>query len=219
MISCTGAASNDGTTILMDRPYMAEIRTLMYPDGGCITQAENEATARDLLREPSFRNALRQVIDIRQNAAWLLGGHRMVIEDLQAAIEARMPDVGLPIASMELISWPTVTTEDTERQNAMQRTGTHTWETTAELADGFIKFRGNDDWSINWGAPFPYMIDAPGLSLELGSRESRGRVSHGVATLQRHEPARAGRYLPGHLQLADGRVLVRGSARALKPST
>lgn len=49
MISCTGAASNDGTVILMERPYMTEIRSLMYPDDNCITEAENAARARELL--------------------------------------------------------------------------------------------------------------------------------------------------------------------------
>jgi hypothetical protein len=163
MISCTGAASNDGTTILMDRPYMAEIRTLMYPDGDCITRADNEAAARALLRRPAFRNALRQVIDIRQDAAWLMGIHWSLLEGLQAAIEARLPDVGLPIASMELVSWPLTATEQTERRAPMRQMAPHIWEVTVDLSDGFIKFRANDDWSINWGAPFPYMIDAPGF--------------------------------------------------------
>jgi hypothetical protein len=163
MISCTGAASNDGTVILMDRPYMAEIRSLIYPEGDCITQEENAARARDLLAQPDFRNAVRQVIDLRQGVAWLLGRYQELLGDLQAAIEARLPGISLPVTSMELISWPRVTTAETERQTPMRRTGTHTWEVTANLTDGFVKFRANEDWSINWGAPFPYMIDAPGF--------------------------------------------------------
>jgi hypothetical protein len=160
-ISCTGAASNDGTTILMDREYMSEVRDLFYPGGECITQAENETLARELLARPDFRNAVRQVIELRQNAAWALGLQRDEIARLKAAIELRMPDVSLPVVSMELMSWPQVTTVETERQTPMRQTGPHAWETTAELADGFIKFRANRDWSLNWGAPFPYMIDAP----------------------------------------------------------
>jgi hypothetical protein len=163
MVSCTGAAANDGSTILMDRVYMSEIRTLLYPDGECISQAENEARARELMDRSDFRNAVRQVIDLRQDVAWNLGAQQQVLSTIQAAIEARLPDVGLPIASMELITWPQVTTAETERQTPMQQTGPHTWEASAELTEGFIKFRANEDWSINWGAPFPDIIDAPGF--------------------------------------------------------
>jgi len=163
MISCTGAASNDGTVILMERPYMTEIRSLLYATGNCITESENAARARELLGEQDFANAIRQVIDLRQDAAWLLGRYQEQLNDLQAAIEARLPEISLPVASVELISWPQVTTEDTERQTPMRKTGTHTWEVTTDLTDGFIKFRANADWGINWGGPFPFMIDAPGF--------------------------------------------------------
>jgi hypothetical protein len=161
MVSCTGAETNDGTVILMDRPYMTEIRSLLYPDGGCITQPENEARARELLARPEVRNAVRQIVDLRQNAAWLMGLQQQVLDDIQAAIELRLPEVGLPIVSMELISWPTTTTETTERQTPMSRTGAHSWEATVGLTDGFIKFKANKDWSLNWGARFPDIIDAP----------------------------------------------------------
>lgn len=164
MVSCWGAASDDGSTVLMDRPYMAEIRKLLYPDGVCITQAENDSLARDLVTSPGFRNALRQVIDLRQGTAWLIGWQAGAIESIKSAIEMRLPDVSLPIASMELINWPAgETTERTEDQTPMRRSGPHTWEVTLELPDGFIKFKANEDWSINWGAPFPTMIDAPGF--------------------------------------------------------
>ena len=145
----------------MDRAYMSEIRDLFYPEGECVTQAENEARARELLQRPEFRNAVRQVIDLRQNVAWALGLQLDVIADLKAAIELRIPDVSLPVVSMELMSWPEVTTAETERRTPMERTGPHEWEATVELTDGFIKFRANEDWSINWGAPFPHIIDAP----------------------------------------------------------
>ena len=68
LISCTGAASNDGTTILMDRPYMAEIRKLMYPGGECIAELENRARAAKLLDKPDFQNAVRQVIEALADA-------------------------------------------------------------------------------------------------------------------------------------------------------
>jgi hypothetical protein len=163
LISCTGAASNDGTTILMDRPYMAEIRTLMYPGGECISELENQARASELLARPDFQNALRQVIDLQQDIAWLLGLHQEALRDLKTVIENRLPDVSLPVVSVELMSWPMVTTAETERQTPMRQNGPHTWEATAELTDGFIKFRANEDWAINWGAPFPDMIDSPGF--------------------------------------------------------
>jgi hypothetical protein len=161
MVDCSGAEANDGTVILMDRPYMAEIRTLLYPDGQCIAEAANESRARELLAEPGFRNAVRQVIDLRQDAAWLIGLQSTVLGAIRGAIEARLPDVELPIASLELISWPRVTVAETETHTHLKRTGPHTWEAGVELTDGFIKFKANDDWSINWGAPFPAIIDAP----------------------------------------------------------
>ena len=163
MVSCTGAAADDGSTVLMERPYMAEIRELLYRDGECITQAENELRARELLGEAEFRNALKQIIDLRQSAAWLIGLQGGFLGSIKSAIEVRLPDVSLPIVSMELINWPAwETTVRTERQTPMRQSGPHTWDVTLEFPEGFVKFKANDEWSINWGAPFPNIIDAPG---------------------------------------------------------
>ncbi|MEK6254323.1 MAG: hypothetical protein N2B05_06495 [Gemmatimonadales bacterium] len=163
MVSCTGVEADDGSTSLMDRPYMTEIRELLYPDGECITQAENERRARELIADAEFRNALKRVINLRQGSAWLFGWQADAIRSIKSAIETRLPDVSLPIVSMELVSWPAgLPTERTERRTPMQRSGPHTWEVTLEFPDGFVKFRANDEWSVNWGAPFPNIIDAPG---------------------------------------------------------
>jgi hypothetical protein len=163
MVSCTGVVADDGSTSLMDRPYMTEIRALLYPDGECATHAANVVLARELLADPDFRNTLRQVIEVRQGAAWLFGWQQQAIDLIKSAIEKRLPDVSLPIVSMQLINWPSgLPTTRTERQTTMRRTGPDTWEAIAELPDGFIKFKANEDWSINWGAPFPNIIDTPG---------------------------------------------------------
>jgi len=163
MVSCTGVEADDGSTSLMDRPYMTEIREMLYPNGECITQAENETRARELIGDPEFRNALKQIIDLRQGSAWLIGWQADAIRSIKSAIETRLPDVSLPVVSMELISWPAgVPTSRTERQTTMRRSGPHTWEVTLELPEGYVKFKANDEWSINWGAPFPNIIDAPG---------------------------------------------------------
>ena len=163
MVSCTGMEADDGSTVLMERPYMVEIRELLYRDGECITQAENGRRARELLGEAEFRNALKQIIDLRQYAAWQIGWQGAALGSIKSAIEVRLPEVSLPVVSMELISWPAwETTARTERRTTMQRSGPHTWEVALELPDGFVKFRANDEWSINWGAPFPNIIDAPG---------------------------------------------------------
>lgn len=163
MVSCIGVESDDGSTSLMDRPYMTEIRELLYPDGECIPQAGNERRARELMEDPEFRNALKRVINLRQGTAWLVGWQADAIRAIKSAIENRLPDVSLPVVSMELVSWPAgLPTARTERRTTMQRSGPHTWEVILELPDGFVKFRANDEWSINWGAPFPNIIDAPG---------------------------------------------------------
>lgn len=163
MVSCSGTASDDGSTVLMERPYMAEIRELLYREGECITQAENESLARDLVTQPDFLNAVRQIIELRQRTAWLIGSQEATIGNVRSTIEARLPDVGLPIASMELINWPKAEiSARSELQTIMQQLGPHTWTVTLELPEGFIKFRANEDWSINWGAEFPNIIDAPG---------------------------------------------------------
>jgi hypothetical protein len=142
---------------------MTEIREILYPNGECITQSENESGARELIGDSEFRNVLKQVIDLRQGAGWLVGWQASHIASIKSAIETRLPDVSLPVVSMELIIWPDgVPTARTESQTSMQRTGPHTWEVSLELLDGYVKFKANDEWSINWGAPFPNIIDAPG---------------------------------------------------------
>jgi hypothetical protein len=163
MVSCTGVEADDGSTSLMDRPYMTEIRAMIYPDGECITQAENETLARELIGDPAFRSALKQVIDLRQGSAWLTGWQADAMRAIKSAIETRLPGVSLPVVSLELIYWPAgVPSVRTESQTSMQRSGPHTWTVTLELPEGYVKFKANDEWSINWGAPFPNVIDAPG---------------------------------------------------------
>ena len=162
-VSCTGAQTNDGAVTLMARPYMAEIRELLYPEGECITQAENERKARELITRAEFRNVLRQVIEIRQGAAWVLGWQQGALGQTRSAIAARLPEVGLSIVSMELVNWPVDSAVvGSEASRPMSRTGPHTWETVVDLPAGYIKFRANDSWDYNWGAPFPNLTDAPG---------------------------------------------------------
>ena len=196
MVSCTGVAADDGSTSLMDRPYMTEIREMLYPNGECITQAENESRARELMGDPEFRNALKQIIELRQSSAWLIGWQADAIRAIKSAIENRLPDVSLPVVSMELISWPAgVPTARTEHQTSMQRSGPHTWEVTLELVEGYVKFKANDEWSINWGAPFPNIIDAPGYLWS--SEQVRVEDVFPVGTAHMHGmnlPVRAGSY-------------------------
>ncbi len=195
MVSCSGAVNDDGSIELMDQPYMAEIRELLYPDGECITQAENDARARDLMTRSDFRNAIRQIIELRQGTAWLIGWQESTIGTIKTAVEARLPDVGLPIVSIELIHWARETYTETEVHTSMRQSGPHTWEATVELPEGFIKFKGNEDWSINWGAPFPNIIDAPGYLWSSDQVRVEDVFPSGTADLHgMNLPVRAGTY-------------------------
>ena len=125
----------------------------------------------------------------------MIGGQQQILASIQAAIETRLPDVGLPIVSMELITWPMVTTVETEREVPMRQTGPHTWEAAAELTEGFIKFRANEDWSINWGAPFPDIIDAPGFLWNSDRVQVEDLFPSGTAHFSgMNLPVRAGTY-------------------------
>ncbi len=196
MVSCTGRATNDGSVTLMEQPYMAEIRDLLYPDGICITQNENEERARELMARPEFRNALRQVIELRQGFAWMIGWQQGGIDLVKSAIESRFPGIGLPIVSVELVNWPGENTlEAVEERTSMDATGPDLWETTLDLPPGFIKFRANDDWSINWGAPFPNIIDEPGFLWSSDRVRVEDVFPSGVADFNGvNLPVRGGRY-------------------------
>ena len=180
----------------MEQPYITEIRDLLYPDGDCITQSENEVRARELMQRPEFRNALRQVIELRQVFAWLIGWQQGGIDQVKSAIESRFPDIGLPIVSVELVNWPgEITGEALEERTSMDEIGPDMWSTTLDLPAGFIKFRANDDWNINWGAPFPNIIDAPGFLWSSDRVRVEDVFPSGVADFNgMNLPVRAGRY-------------------------
>ncbi len=98
----------------------------------------------------------------RQVSAWLIGWQSDAIRAIKSAIETRLPDVSLPVVSMELINWPAgVPGKD---RAARRRSGPvrATRRGSTDLHGGIRKFKANDEWSINWGAPFPNIIDAPG---------------------------------------------------------
>ena len=68
-------------------------------------------------------------------------------------------------------------------------------ETTAELTDGFIKFRANGDWVINWGSPFPHIIDAPNFVWNSDRIRAEDVFPSGTAHFNgMNLPVRAGRY-------------------------
>ena len=196
MVSCTGRATNDGSVTLMEQPYMAEIRNLLYPDGICITQSENEERARERMERPEFRNVLRQVIELRQGFAWMIGWQQGGIDQVKSAIESRFPDIGLPIVSVELVNWPGETTlQAVETRTPMDEIRPDMWSTTLDLPAGFIKFKANDDWNINWGAPFPNIIDAPGFLWSSDRVRVEDVFPSGVADFNgMNLPVRGGRY-------------------------
>jgi hypothetical protein len=148
------------------------------------------------MQRPEFRNALRQVIELRQGFAWMIGWQQRGIDQVKGAIESRFPGIGLPIVSVELVTWPGESTlEAVEARTTMRRVDPDIWETTLDLPAGFIKFRGNDDWSINWGAPFPNIIDAPGFLWSSDRVQVEDVFPSGAAALKGvNLPVLAGRY-------------------------
>lgn len=117
------------------------------------------ADFQDLQRDPDFIAMLYQLRMYR--TYWIKMGESLStnIRKFLELIEKQWPDAVLPIYALSLQGDGTEagdsTAEGWERPTPLfrNRRKPHLWQAVVNLKDGFVKFRGNDTWELNWGAP------------------------------------------------------------------
>jgi len=113
----------------------------------------------DLQSDPDFIAMLYQLRMYR--LYWINMGNSLStsIRSFLELIEKQWPNAVLPIHSLSLQGDGTEagnsTAEGWETPTPMSRNRRkpHLWQAVVNLKDGFVKFRANDTWELNWGAP------------------------------------------------------------------
>lgn len=113
----------------------------------------NAVAVRAALETPGVRRLLRELVGMRfiYNATIIAFGDAN--DDIIASIRAYDPDVTLPVGVIELIG--DATSVGWERGLPMTRDSgnPNVWRLRVRLTDGTVKFRADNNWSTNWGAP------------------------------------------------------------------
>jgi hypothetical protein len=164
-------------------------------DGACIPAAFNAAAAAQAMGDESFRTALREVITIRRSLAGNLVWLRSINARLRGVLEGYLPNISLPIDTLGLVGSATTVGWDVAEAISMKRTAPNRWELVATLVDGEVKFAANRGWTMNWGAPQPWVGTDVGMSFAAGQVALEDVFPGGRAQFNGlNIPVQAGRY-------------------------
>ena len=122
-------------------------------------------------------------------------------EELLATIRGYMPGIALPVDRLGMIgSGTTEGWEGTDIFLERDSRDPDVWRATADLLDGEVKFRVDENYSIDWGVS--HMLKGPGIhrqSVSIGSFHFVGDIKsvfpRGTAQIAGMAiPVKAGRY-------------------------
>jgi len=117
------------------------------------------ADFRDLETDSDFVALLYQLRMYRLYWSNIAGSMSANIQVFLQLLEQQWPDAELPIRSLSLQGDGTEagdsSAEGWEKPTPLfrNRRKPQLWQAVVNLKDGFVKFRGNDTWDLNWGAP------------------------------------------------------------------
>lgn len=123
----------------------------------CLTDSINEQAAVDAMASEAFRAALRMVISIRQAIARTLVQTRLLSDFLREKLVTYYPDIGLPVASVQILGSATAAGWSHGNAIELRHLGTTDWGSEVTLGEGAVKFIANRDWTINWGGKRPWI--------------------------------------------------------------
>lgn len=164
-------------------------------EGSCIPAPFNAAAAGEAMADESFRKAIRQVITIRRALAGDIVWLRSINARLRGTLEDYLPDISLPIETLGIVGSATPAGWDAAHAIGMKRMATNDWGLELSLADGEVKFAANRAWTMNWGAPQPWVATDVGMSFAEGQVSLDSVFPQGRARFNGlNIPVRAGRY-------------------------
>jgi len=164
-------------------------------DEKCLSEPFNHAAAVRVMEDESFRIALRKAISIRRNMAAILAWQRSLVINIRWRLEDYLPDIRLPIETLGILGSATPASWNVSEAIAMQRSGPNDWFVDISLMDGEIKFLANNEYTMNWGAPRPWVATGSGMGYGAGQVSLDEAFPSGTAWFNGlNIPVEAGRY-------------------------
>jgi hypothetical protein len=164
-------------------------------DDECLSKPFNHEVAIQAVEDETFRTALRQAIRIRLDIASELAWQRTVAGWIRWRLEDYLPDISLPIETLGIIGSATGAEWNQSEAIAMQRLGPNDWVLDISLTEGEVKFLANHEWTMNWGAPRPWVATGSGPGFEAGLVSLEDVFPSGTAWFNGPNiPVRAGHY-------------------------
>lgn len=172
---------------------VAPVQQAIHREGECLSASINHAIAVQAVESETFRTALRRAIRIRRDLATQLAWNRSIALSIRWALEDYLPDISLPIETLGIIGSATPAGWNQPEAIDMQRLGPNDWVLETALSDGEVKFLANREWTMNWGAPRPWVATSGGY--EAGQLSLEDAFPSGTAWFNGlNIPVRAGHY-------------------------
>ncbi len=114
---------------------------------------EDTTGLRQALRQESAKAVLRDLLKHRYDQQVIAIAINSTVQEIVQTIRRYDPDMTLPVESIGLIGdaaehgWAQSITMQQSRSDP------NVWAVDVSLVDGEIKFRADNDWSSDWGAP------------------------------------------------------------------
>lgn len=151
--------SDDPSTVLIFpilgrwEEEVARLGDIFVSHDGLAADSSNTVAVRAALETPGVRRLLRELVGVRfiYNATIIEFGDSN--DDIIASIRAYDPDVTLPVDVIELIGDATSVGWDRGLPMTRDRDDPNIWRLRERLTDGTVKFRADNNWASNWGAP------------------------------------------------------------------
>ena len=165
----------------------------IHREGECLSEPINHRAAVQAVESETFRTALRRAIRIRRDITMILAWQRSIARSIRWALEDYLPVISLPIETLGIAGSATPPGWNQREAIDMQRLGPNDWALEIELADGEVKFLANREWTMNWGAPPPWVATRGGF--EPGQVALEDAFPSGIAWFNGlNIPVRAGHY-------------------------
>jgi len=172
---------------------VAPAQQAIHRDGECLSAPINHAVAVQAVKSETFKTALRRAIRIRRDGAAQLAWNRSMALSIRWALEDYLPDISLPIETLGILGSATPAEWNQPEAIEMQRLGPNDWVLDITLADGEVKFLASHEWTMNWGAPRPWVATRGGY--EAGQVSLEDAFPSGTAWFNGlNIPVRAGHY-------------------------
>ena len=185
-----------GDTATPETGYMLdELRDLVSDEHGFLAAGDNATQVRQLVRNPDFRGLLTEIVDQRLVIASMTISNMDANLQVVRTIRKRLPDVRLAVGSIGIIG--SATPAGWTRSTPLKRIGSSgdVWSAEIELGDGDIKFRADDSWATDWGAPRSQRASFRSVQTAFHG-DPASVFPSGTAEIKGYNiPVRAGRYV------------------------